>query len=268
MTEKAVSPAAELGEEIPVENRAGGFAFFDLDGTLLPYDTQLLFANHVLRAEPLRRLYLFLFLPFIPFALFRVLRSREMKRLFLSYLFRMRRAELEDHAHQFAETVVPSLVYPEVVAELERHRAAGRTTILNTASPSVYAQRIAAQLGFDHCIATRLEIEDRMPLIPDIDGENNKRAAKLPAMAHLLPESFDPYDPQPLPDSYAYTDSIVDLPLLACAEHKYVVHPGAALTAAAVAGKWNVLTPRSPHCCKLAERVSGFRQACGLLDLP
>lgn len=268
MREEPLPPSPELGEEIPVENRAAGFAFFDLDGTLLPYDTQLLFANHVLRAEPIRRLYLLFFLPFIPFAVFRVLRSREMKRLFLSYLFRMRRSELEDHAHDFAENVIPSLVYPDVVAELERHRAAGRMTILNTASPSIYAQRIAAQLGFDHCIATRLEIEDRMPLIPDIDGENNKRAAKLPAMAHLLPESFDPNDPQPLPDSYAYTDSIVDLPLLACAEHKYVVHPGTALTAAANAGKWNFLMPPSPHCCKLAERLSGFRQACGLLHHP
>ncbi|CAN5237600.1 HAD family hydrolase [soil metagenome] len=254
-----------LDEEIPVGNRSGGFAFFDLDGTLLPYDTQLLFANHVLRAEPIRRLYLCWFLPFLPLALFRVLRSREMKRLFLSYLLHMRREALEDYAHEFADSVIPPLVYPEVMAEIGRHRAAGRTLILNTASPGAYAQRIAARLGFDHCIATRLEIEDRMPVIPQIDGANNKRAAKLHAMAHLLPDSFDPDDPVPLPDSHAYTDSIVDLPLLSCAEHKYVVNPGATLAALANDGNWNILTPPSPHCCKVAERLSGFRQALGLL---
>lgn len=44
----------------------GGLALFDLDQTLVPWDTQLLFCNCVLREEPWRRVYLLVFLPFLP----------------------------------------------------------------------------------------------------------------------------------------------------------------------------------------------------------
>lgn len=40
-----------------------GIAFFDLDQTLVPYDTQALFFQHVLHREWYRRAYLLFFLP-------------------------------------------------------------------------------------------------------------------------------------------------------------------------------------------------------------
>ena len=45
-----------------------GVAVFDLDGTLLAWDTQLLFCQFVLRREGWRRCYLLLFLPLLPLA--------------------------------------------------------------------------------------------------------------------------------------------------------------------------------------------------------
>ena len=73
-----------------------GTALFDLDGTLLPWDCQLLFCHRVLRAQPWRRFYLLVFLPFVPLA--KGLGAGPMKRIFLSYLWRMERAESERHA--------------------------------------------------------------------------------------------------------------------------------------------------------------------------
>ena len=54
----------------PEENDRNGvpereFALFDLDLTLVPFDTQLLFCNYVLKAEPHRRAFLFLAGPFL-----------------------------------------------------------------------------------------------------------------------------------------------------------------------------------------------------------
>jgi phosphatidylglycerophosphatase C len=45
-----------------------GIALFDMDGTLLAWDCQLLFRHHVIREEPLRGLSVPLFLKFLPFA--------------------------------------------------------------------------------------------------------------------------------------------------------------------------------------------------------
>ena len=43
-------------------------ALFDLDGTLLAWDCQLLFRHFVLRREPWRGIFLPVFLVFLPFA--------------------------------------------------------------------------------------------------------------------------------------------------------------------------------------------------------
>ena len=99
---------------------------FDLDGTLLAHDTQLLFCQFVLRQHGLRRFFLPLAAALAPAGLAGVLEARELKRVFLSYLWLMPRERLEAHARTFAETVVPPLLFPEVRAEVERHRRAGR----------------------------------------------------------------------------------------------------------------------------------------------
>ena len=70
-----------------------GVALFDLDQTLVPWDTQLLFCNWVLRHEPIRRLFLLILLPFLPLSL--VLGSEGMKRVFLSFLWAFPSAAVE-----------------------------------------------------------------------------------------------------------------------------------------------------------------------------
>ena len=145
-----------------------------------------------------------------------------MKRAFLSFLWRMPRAHLTELAHEFAETVVPPLLYPEIMAEVEKHRAAGRAMILNTASPEFYATEIARVLRFDHVFGSRVVFpSDPLPLIPRIEGENNKHAEKLKRMKHLMESALT----LPLPGSYAYSDSKADLPMLRYVEHPVVVHP-------------------------------------------
>ena len=64
-------------------------ALFDLDQTLLPYDTQALFCNYVLRRQGWRRMYLAAFLPVAPLRAAGAVSTRTLKRVFLSYLRRM-----------------------------------------------------------------------------------------------------------------------------------------------------------------------------------
>ena len=248
------------------------YAFFDLDGTLLAQDTQLLFANYVLRAEPWRRALLVPFFIAAPFAALKLLRSREMKRVFLTYLTGMSPERLAEHVAVFVEKVLPPMFYPEVREAVEEHRRAGRTLILNSASPQFWVKPLGDALGFNHSFGTLVEVPDSgMGAFPEIDGENNKRAAKLPRMQKVLGPDFNPTSPEPFADSYTYTDGYVDLPLLACAERGICVNPGSALTKAAAENGWTVIRPKKPFCCKIHERFSNVLMALGLssaTDLP
>lgn len=245
---------------------SGGYALFDLDHTLLPYDTQLLFCAFVLRREWWRRGYLVLFLPCVPLALLGVIGLRTMKRLFSSYLWRMPEATLRRHVREFAELVVRDCAYEMVVEEVRRHRDGGRTTILNSASPGFYVEEIARRLEFDYFVATDLIVRDPMPLIPEIAWANNKNDAKIAAMRKLglLPDSFDESEGHPLPDSWGYSDSSADLPLLSICENGVMIHPGKRFSAIGATRGWSVLLPERPYRGRWGARLASVRQALGL----
>ena len=144
------------------------YAFFDLDHTLLPFDTQALFCNFVLRRQPWR---IVLHLWFIPFAIGRAIglvSTATAKRAFNSYLAGMKRAHLRRLARDFAHDCVDTWIYPELRAEILRHKHQDRRLVLNTASPDCYADQIAEVLGFDHCVSTRFQIGNEVPLRPPL----------------------------------------------------------------------------------------------------
>jgi len=240
------------------------FAIFDLDQTLLPYDTQVLFCNHVLKKYPLRRAYLALFGPAALLNGVHLLRTRTLKRVFASYLWKLSQPQLEKLVSSFVgEAVMPAL-YPEVTAELERHRAAGRTLILNSASPDFYVKAIGRRLGFHHSIGTALRLTDPMPLLPHIDGPNNKYDAKLKAMRHLMPVELS----LPLPGAWAYSDSKADLPLLRFVENPVTVHPDPFLRDIALQEHWPILTPPRPNPTRATFLRDCTLQALGCFHSP
>lgn len=239
-------------------------ALFDLDHTLLPHDTQALFCNYVIKHEPWR---IFLHGLFLPFALLRVVRlvsTATAKRAFHSYLWGMPVEKLRKYARQFAGESVDGWMYPDLRAELMRHRHQGRVTILNTASPSFYAQAIAEQWEFDHWVATEVVIGERVPWLPKLDGTNNKRAVKIGAMERKVPGVKD----QSLADkrdSWGYSDSSADIPLLEYCGHRILIHPGRELKEHFAHDSLTVeLKPKRPYLTKLGNMVCAVRQVLGL----
>ncbi len=240
------------------------FAIFDLDQTLLPYDTQVMFCNFVLQQHPLRRAYLGLFGPAAFLRAAHLISTRSAKRAFLCYLRGLSQPELEKLVSAFVEQeVVPSL-YPELLAEVERHKAAGLTLILNSASPNFYVGAIGARLGFHHSIGTAVHLTDPMPFFPRIDGPNNKYEAKLKAMRHLMPIELS----LPLPGAWAYSDSQADLPLLRFVENPVTVHPDPFLANIAEQEHWPVLTPPRPNATRSAFFRDCALQALGFFRRP
>ncbi len=241
-----------------------GYAFFDLDHTLLPFDTQALFCNFVLQKEGWRRLYLILYALSIPLYLLRLLNLRMMKRVFASYLWGMRREDLERYVEEFLKTDFTSSLYPEVVGELERQREEGRCLILNSASPEFYLKGIAAHLGFEHFLGTDMIVEDSMPLLPKIKGPNNKKKAKITAMIEsgIIPD-FQEDGIEMLIDSWSYSDSPADIPLLSIAEHGVMIHPSAKLAEVGLEKGWRTMTPERPYADRRGGYIAAVLQILG-----
>lgn len=213
-----------------------GIALFDMDGTLLAWDCQLLFRHHVLRAEPSRLFSVPLFLLFLPFA--KLLGTENMKRVFHCFLWKMPPERLAELSREFAEKLQPG-IYAELKAELAKHRAAGHLTILSSASPECYAAEVGKLLGFDISLGTVLE-NDR--LFPDLT--NHKGANKVTRLHELLPPSY--FRSGKLIHSHGYTDSTADLPMLAICDNATVVNPKARLATLAEENGWPIVRPERP----------------------
>ncbi|MEZ5093268.1 HAD family hydrolase [Nocardioides sp.] len=130
--------------------------------------------------------------------------------------------------------VVEPLVYAEAVTLIEEHHAAGREVIIVSASGSEVVGPIAELLGADHSIATQLEIvEGRYTGVIDryVYAEEKARAVR-----ELAAERG--YD---LAESFGYSDSVTDVPMLSEVGHPFAVNPDKELRRVAGERGWPVL---------------------------
>ena len=130
---------------------------------------------------------------------------------------------------------IDAAVYAEAVALIEEHHAADRDVVVVSASGAEVVEPIAAILGADHVIATRMNVLDGR-YTGEIDfyayGENKASAIRELAEA----EGYD------LDASYAYSDSITDAPMLGTVGHAFAVNPDRALRRLAVERGWGTLS--------------------------
>lgn len=275
-----MSAVSRTSERDPQE--CNGIAIFDLDFTVVPFDTMLLLCNYVRRRQRWRLLYLIVFLPAALVAAARLISSRTIKRFFFSFAFRMSAADLSRHANNFVQTEVVPNVFPQITEAINRHRSNGDYLILNTASPMFYAELIARELSFDACCATNLIVRQKQSLLPSIPTPNNKHAAKLDAMTTLLPADLHPaleargafergnssFEPAPLAGCVAYSDSTADLPILRLGESAVVVAPGDVLLSEARQRSWKIIQPAMPFASNRSKWLMMLKQALGLYRTP
>lgn len=220
------------------EKLGRGLGLFDFDGTLIAWDTQVLFANHVLRREPMRRFYLPLFAAFVP--CYRILGDEGLKRVFLSYLWRTEPGQLDEWVRGFVAEWVPAQCFPELLDRLAAHREAGQLTVLASASPEFYVREVGRVLGFDLALGTPVEVGQRMRLFPDL--ENHKGEAKVRRLSGIIGAPRGGV----WPGSHGYTDSRADLPMMRCCGRGTVVNPSPALEAIAHESGWDIVRPPRP----------------------
>jgi len=237
---RADPAAARERARLPAVGR--GAAFFDLDKTVIAKSSALAFGRPFYRDGLISRRDVVK----AAYAQFMFRRSgadeQTMARV-RDYLAELCRGWRVEQVRQIVAETLHELINPYVYAEaaalIEEHQAAGRDVVLVSSSGEEMVRPIGEQLGITDVIATRMRVEDGR-----YTGEIDFYAAgpnKVIAVRELAAERG--YD---LAASYAYSDSITDLPLLEAVGHPSAVNPDRALRKAAQERNWPVLEFRNP----------------------
>lgn len=213
-----------------------GAAFFDLDRTLLqggtgPHLTQAMVElGLVPRSLPGQGML------FKAFDLF----GENLPSIFLArqatLVARGKDSKSFDEAAAQAAGVIAGHIHPFALALIEQHKAEGRLTVMATTTPTHLIKPLADRLGFDHVIATRYNTKDDGTFDGSIRGPFVWSTGKLAAVKHFAAKhDID------LAESYAYSDSIFDLPLLEAVGQPAAVNPDPRLSVYAVARRWPIV---------------------------
>lgn len=123
-------------------------------------------------------------------------------------------------------------IRPQVVQLFEHHKAQGHEVWLASATPVQIASKIAEEFGLDGTLGTKVIVKDGI-FTGEIDGKFLHAQAKADAFNELAKaRDFD------LLQSFAYSDSINDLPLLESVGNPICVNPDLKLAAVANQRTW------------------------------
>jgi HAD superfamily hydrolase (TIGR01490 family) len=226
-------------------------AFFDLDKTVIAKASMVAFGPPLYRAGMLSR-----------WLLLRALYG-QMVYLYLGAdegrLARMREAALAltkgwDHAHISAivretlEEVVEPIVFEEALDLIREHQAAGDLVVIISASPEEIVAPLASYLGADLAIATRARLDEHGRYSGELElycyGPTKAETMRELAATHGID----------LGESWSYSDSVTDIPMLEVVGNPVVVNPDRALLRIARARDWEVRRFVKP--VRLRDRVS------------
>ncbi len=212
-------------------------AFFDLDKTILAKSSALAFARPFYRGGLIGRS--------------DVIRSAYAQFIFLAsgadhdQMETMRRymsdlvtgwdvTKVREIVAETIDVIIDPAIYDEAVALIEEHRAAGREIVIISSSGTEVVEPIGARVGADIAVGTQLVIEDGKytgEILFYAYGEGKAQAIRDLA----IERGYD------LDASYAYTDSVTDLPMLEAVGHPTAVNPDAELRRIAAERDWLIL---------------------------
>lgn len=132
------------------------------------------------------------------------------------------------------EEVIDPIVYREALDEIAAHKAAGHLVFMVSASPEEIVLPLSKHLGADGAVATIAKVDREGKYTGDVEFYSYG-PFKVDAMEALaLEHDID------LAASYAYTDSVTDVPMLEAVGNPIVVNPDRALAREAEERGWEV----------------------------
>lgn len=194
-------------------------AAFDFDGTLTQRDTLMPFLARGL-GWPRFLLALLRCSPWLAGYALRVVRNDVAKaRLMRATLGGRTLVEMDDWTTRWLAKDFAGQLQDWTMARLAWHRQAGHCCVLVSASPDIYLQRVARQLGFDGLICTEMEVQGDC-LTGGMRTPNCHGEQKVLRLQAWLSARFGGTSAQAM-TLYAYGDTAGDKPMLRLARHAW-----------------------------------------------
>ncbi|AXT45443.1 MULTISPECIES: HAD family hydrolase [Chromobacterium] len=160
----------------------------------------------------------------------------------LEPLKRFSRAELDALHADYLEQHIKPIITRKARDLLAAHAAQGDEIIIITATNRFITGPIARELGVEHLIAIELEEEEDGRFTGRVSGVPSFQEGKITRLQQWLDErglSMNSYG-----QSFFYSDSHNDLPLLKLVDHPVAVDPDDTLRAYAEQQDWRVISLR------------------------
>jgi HAD superfamily hydrolase (TIGR01490 family) len=216
-------------------------ALFDLDHTLIAFDSGMAWTRFLVREGALDDGAEARYLGFCQQYVAGTLDIHAMVRANLLPLAAFEPAQLAQWRSRFEREIAAQLSNDAMRARVAHHLESGDLCAVVTATERLVAEPFARAFGIEHLVATEGVMIDGRPT-GEIDGLPCFREHKLTRAQQWLaglsaaPDTIAAFD-----ESFFYSDSINDLPLLEAVTHPVAVRPDARLRALAQARGWTAI---------------------------
>jgi len=230
------------GEPIRELDPGGGSlaaaAFYDLEGTLVSTNLVHTLAFYAKNQTGLLRSFKRSAATVLSLPVFAIT-DQYSRKVFNDLYFKRYKGESEDRLRFFAqelfETVLKPAVFPGTYELLEKSRSLGLRQVVVTGALDVSVKPLMEHLGISEYVSNRLEF---------VNGRATGRLLP-PVMAAATKASwirvYAEREGLSLSDSYAYTDSMSDLPMLSIVGHPAAINPDMRLRQTALHHDWPIL---------------------------
>ncbi|HEX5376743.1 MAG TPA: HAD-IB family hydrolase [Solirubrobacterales bacterium] len=213
-------------------------AFFDLDKTLMAGSSGMQFARIAAKRKIVSRRQLAGWV--VEHMRYRLrgttdARTEEVLRVARELISGLSATTVDRMGPEVMAAILPR-VYPQMLDEVYAHQDAGRATFIVSAAGHDVVESLANVLGMDGGIGTRYELDGEGSFTGRFDGPFVYGPGKVEAM-----QAFAAAHDIDLATSYAYSDSISDLPMLRAVGNPVVVNPDPPLLEIAREEGWQTL---------------------------
>lgn len=211
-------------------------ALFDLDNTLINGDSDYAWGNFLVKkqlvdAEEYRKANDHFYEQYKN----GTLDIHEYNRFTLKFLSENSMATLDALHQTFMQEEILPTISDKARQLIASHKEQGHTVVIITATNSFVTRPIATELGIEHLLAIEPKMVDGH-FSRELEGIPTFREGKVTRLQQWL-ENRD----ETLENSYFYSDSLNDLPLLNIVDHPVAVNPDPTLLAVAQKNDWPVL---------------------------
>jgi HAD superfamily hydrolase (TIGR01490 family) len=218
-------------------------ALFDLDNTLLPFDSDYEWGQFLVRqgvvdgidyAQKNEQFYADYKLGKLDIDAF--------LRFALKPLSEHPRAQLQQWHDAFMAEVIVGKLHPAAIALVKRHQDAGDLCCVVTATNSFVTRPIVNAFGISHLVATEpatVNNEATQMFTGAVYGIPSFREGKIQRVRDWLASLG--HTMEQMEKSYFYSDSLNDLPLLEVVSHPIATNPDPRLRAEAEKRQWPIL---------------------------